>query len=36
MVREVVDEATAFPLMAAAKGWPATPWITPWAPLSRV
>ena len=25
MVREAVDGATAFPLMAAAEGWPATP-----------
>jgi len=32
IVREAVDGATAFPLMAAAEGWPASPWITPWAP----
>ncbi len=30
VVRESVDGATAFPLMAAAEGWPATPWMTPW------
>jgi uncharacterized damage-inducible protein DinB len=30
LVREAVDGATAFPLMAAAEGWPASPWITPW------
>ncbi len=30
MVRESVDGATAFPLMAAAEGWPATPWMQPW------
>ena len=30
MVREAVDGATAFPLMAAAEGWPATPWLQPW------
>ena len=30
IVRESVDGATAFPLMAAAEGWPASPWITPW------
>jgi hypothetical protein len=32
MVREAVDGATAFPLMAAAEGWPATPWLQPWEP----
>ncbi len=32
IVREAVDGATAYPLMAAAEGWPATPWITPWSP----
>ncbi len=32
MVRQVVDGATAFPLMAAAEGWPATPWMQPWQP----
>jgi uncharacterized damage-inducible protein DinB len=31
IVRESVDGATAFPLMAAAEGWPATPWLRPWA-----
>jgi uncharacterized damage-inducible protein DinB len=30
IVREHVDGATAFPLMAAAEGWPATPWMQPW------
>lgn len=30
IVRESVDGATAFPLMAAAEGWPATPWMQPW------
>jgi uncharacterized damage-inducible protein DinB len=30
MVREAIDGATAFPLMAAAEGWPATPWMQPW------
>jgi uncharacterized damage-inducible protein DinB len=30
IVRESVDGATAFPLMAAAEGWPASPWMTPW------
>jgi uncharacterized damage-inducible protein DinB len=32
IVRESVDGATAFPLMAAAEGWPATPWMQPWEP----
>ncbi len=30
IVREHIDGATAFALMAAAEGWPATPWLTPW------
>jgi hypothetical protein len=34
MVREAIDGATAFPLMAAAEGWPATPWMQPWEPAS--
>lgn len=32
IVREQVDGATAFPLMAAAEGWPETPWTKPWTP----
>lgn len=32
IVRELVDGATAFPLMAAAEDWPATPWMEPWRP----
>jgi hypothetical protein len=30
IVREAVDGATAFPLMAAVEGWPETPWMKPW------
>jgi hypothetical protein len=30
IVREALDGATAFPLLAAAEGWPATPWLRPW------
>jgi uncharacterized damage-inducible protein DinB len=30
IVRESVDGATAYPLMAAAEGWPETPWLKPW------
>jgi hypothetical protein len=36
LVREAVDGATAYPLMAAAEGWPATPWLQPWAPADAV
>ena len=32
IVRETIDGATAFPLMAAAEGWPATEWMQPWEP----
>ncbi|GHJ49584.1 hypothetical protein Cs7R123_69260 [Catellatospora sp. TT07R-123] len=32
IVRESIDGATAFPLMAAAEGWPETPWMKPWRP----
>jgi uncharacterized damage-inducible protein DinB len=32
IVRESIDGATAFPLMAALEGWPATPWMQPWSP----
>jgi uncharacterized damage-inducible protein DinB len=34
ILRESIDGATAFPLMAAAEGWPATPWMEPWRPRS--
>ena len=30
IVRESIDGATFHPLMAAAEGWPATPWLQPW------
>jgi uncharacterized damage-inducible protein DinB len=32
IVRESVDGATMYELMAAAEGWPATDWLTPWSP----
>jgi uncharacterized damage-inducible protein DinB len=32
IVRESLDGATAMPLMAAAEGWPASPWMQPWQP----
>ena len=34
IVRESVDGATAFPLLAAAEGWPETDWLKPWRPAS--
>jgi len=30
IIREQLDGATAFPLMAAVEGWPATAWVQPW------
>jgi uncharacterized damage-inducible protein DinB len=36
IVRESIDGATAFPLMAAVEDWPATPWMQPWTPESSV
>jgi hypothetical protein len=32
IVRESLDGATQYELLAAAEGWPATEWLTPWAP----
>ncbi|MFG1995734.1 DinB family protein [Actinoplanes sp. NPDC048988] len=32
IIRESVDGATAYPLMAAAEGWPETDWLKPWRP----
>ena len=32
IVRESIDGATYYPLMAAAEGWPASEWIHPWQP----
>ena len=34
IVRETVDGATAYPLMAAAEGWPETSFLKPWRPES--
>lgn len=34
IVREHVDGATGFALLAAAEGWPATPWLQPWQPAA--
>ena len=32
IVRESIDGATMFELMAGAEGWPATDWLQPWEP----
>ncbi|HEX3245102.1 MAG TPA: DinB family protein [Chloroflexota bacterium] len=32
IIREAIDGATMYPLMAAVDGWPETPWIKPWKP----
>jgi hypothetical protein len=32
IIRESIDGATGFSIMAAAENWPASPWITPWTP----
>lgn len=32
IVRESIDGATMYELMAGAEGWPATDWLTPWSP----
>lgn len=30
IIRESLDGATQYPLLAASQGWPATAWLTPW------
>jgi hypothetical protein len=35
IVREAIDGASAYPLMAAAEGWPASPWMQPWEPPAQ-
>jgi Protein of unknown function (DUF664) len=32
IIREAIDGATMYELMAAAEGWPATEWLKPWEP----
>jgi hypothetical protein len=32
IVREAIDGATMYELMAAVEGWPPSPWLTPWQP----
>jgi uncharacterized damage-inducible protein DinB len=36
IIRETIDGATGFALMAAAEGWPQTPWLKPWTPPAEV
>lgn len=35
IVREHIDGATMYELMAGAEGWPATEWLSPWQPPDR-
>jgi uncharacterized damage-inducible protein DinB len=30
IIRESIDGATFYPLLAASEGWPETPWLKPW------
>jgi hypothetical protein len=32
IIRESIDGGTAYPLLAAAEGWPETDWLKPWKP----
>jgi len=34
IIREAVDGGTAYPIMAAAEGWPESPWMKPWKPAA--
>jgi hypothetical protein len=34
ILRESVDGATMYALLAGREGWPATPWLTPWQPAA--
>jgi uncharacterized damage-inducible protein DinB len=34
IVRESIDGATMYPLMAAAESWPTTDWLQPWQPAT--
>ena len=36
LIREALDGACVYPLMAAAEGWEPTPWVEPWSPSARV
>jgi hypothetical protein len=34
IIRETIDGATMYPLLAAVEGWPETDWLKPWKPAS--
>jgi hypothetical protein len=34
IIRETVDGATAYPLLAAAEGWPESDFLKPWRPAA--
>jgi hypothetical protein len=34
LLREALDGGLSGPLMAAAEGWPADGWVTPWRPTA--
>jgi hypothetical protein len=34
IIREAIDGGTAYPIMAAAEGWPESPWMKPWRPAA--
>ncbi len=34
IVRESIDGATMYELVAAREGWPETPWLKPWRPAA--
>jgi uncharacterized damage-inducible protein DinB len=35
IIRENIDGATMYALMAGAEGWPETPWLKPWQPATQ-
>jgi hypothetical protein len=35
IIRESIDGATMYELVAAREGWPETPWLTPWRPAAQ-
>lgn len=36
IIRETIDGATGYELLAGAEDWPATPWLKPWRPKENV
>jgi hypothetical protein len=35
IIREAIDGGTAYAIMAAAEGWPESPWLKPWKPTGE-